>query len=438
MAQYELAVIGAGAAGIAAATYAARKGVRTCLVVKEAGALHNACIPSRKLLHAARTLKSAGEFGVDIEANTARLMNRCKEVGEQARDAALKAAVDSGVALMQGEASFLSPRDIKVGENVLTAASIIIATGSKARVPDVQGIVGAGYLLPETLFSLKRLPGTLAIIGGGPSGVELSQALARLGCKVTLFEKGHHILPAEDEESAAMLRKALEGEGVRVHDGTTVLQASRYGRLRSLVLQKEGRRSTLEFDELLACAGRLPAIDGLMLDKAGVRSYGGGILVDDRLTTSQRHIYAAGDVIGNGISGQGILAGFMGAGAAEHQGQVAVDNVIGGRRSVMPIPRVIHTDPVIAAMGIRDEHQGERKASVHAAFVKVYTTGGTVVGCSIVGESAPQLAQLFALAAQEGIAMHKVGMVAQPYPLGTALHSLTQDDRGALRRLFSR
>ena len=117
---------------------------------------------------------------------------------------------------------------------------------------------------------------------------------------------------------------------------------------------------------------------------------------------------------------------------------IVSDSVSGKPKGNRPERRSGRTDPVIAAMGIRDEHQGERKASVHAAFVKVYTTGGTVAGCSIVGESAPQLAQLFALAAQEGIAMHKVGMVAQPYPLGTALHSLTQDDRGALRRLFSR
>jgi pyruvate/2-oxoglutarate dehydrogenase complex dihydrolipoamide dehydrogenase (E3) component len=320
----------------------------------------------------------------------------------------------------------------------VSAHHIIIATGSKQRVPDVQGIVETGFLLPEAVFSLKKLPPNLAVIGGGPSGVELAQALARLGVKVTLFEKGHHILPNEDEESAALLRTGLEADGVRVHEGTNVVQASRYGRLRTLVLVKEGRRSTLEFDEILACAGRLPALDGLFVERAGVKSYGGGVIVDDRLQTSQRHIYAAGDVIGSGVGGQGAWGGFMGAGAAEHQGQLAVENILGGKKSVVPIPRLVNTQPIVAAIGVRDPRHGERKTTIPAAFVKVYTQGGAVVGCSVVGEHAPQLAQLFALAAQEGLGVHKIGQLAQPYPVGMALQALTQDERGALRRLFSR
>jgi pyruvate/2-oxoglutarate dehydrogenase complex dihydrolipoamide dehydrogenase (E3) component len=222
---------------------------------------------------------------------------------------------------------------------------------------------------------------------------------------------------------------------MRFQESTTVLQASRYGRVKTVTVQQEGRRTSLEFDEILACSGRLPDIEGLGLDKAGVKAYGGGVLVDSMLRTSQKHIFAAGDVVGKQ----------MAAGTAEHHAAVVVDNILGIKRSVdARLPRIVHTEPMLASVGLLEGGTETRRTviSSHAGqgHVKVLCESGAgeIQGCSIVGPHAAEFLQVFTLAMQEGIPLRKLGQMPRAYPLlSTSLAALGQDDRGALRKLFS-
>ena len=299
----DICVIGAGAAGLSVAAGAVQMGARVVLI--EAGemggdCLNSGCVPSKALLAAAhkahQTAQSA--FGVaghdpapDFAAAKDHLRSviaRIAPVDSQARFEGL------GVRVIRARARFRSPTTLTAGDHVITARRFVIATGSRPSVPSVPGLGDVPYLTNETLFDLSARPDHLIIIGGGPIGIEMAQAHRRLGSAVTVVEAAR-ALGRDDPEAVALVLARLRAEGVTIHEGAAVTAVSgQAGAVRVDTAQGQSVTGT----HLLIAIGRQPVVDGLGLDLAGVDHGPGGIAVDAGLRSSNRRIFAIGDVTG--------------------------------------------------------------------------------------------------------------------------------------------
>ncbi|HBY58595.1 MAG TPA: mercuric reductase, partial [Solibacterales bacterium] len=323
---YDLLVIGGGAAGLTAAGMAAGLGAKTALV--EAGKLGgdctwHGCVPSKSLLKAAyvaQAIRHADRFGLtptSVEHDFRRVMERVRAIREKVyEDADSPPNLEKlGVEVISGHARFLSSHVVEVsgegGARQVYASKIVIATGTSPRRIEIAGMDSVRVLTNETLFELDELPRRLLVIGGGPIGVEMAQAFSRLGSLVTVVSTSGRILPRDDAELSQMLLERLRAEGVRVLLNTEVLEFAG-----GVALTSTGER--IEAGTVLLAVGRVPNLTGLNFEAAGVRSGVRGIEVDQRCRTSARHIYAAGDVAGR----------HMFTHMAEQMARVAVTNAV--------------------------------------------------------------------------------------------------------------
>jgi len=307
MKQRDLIIIGGGAGGLVVASVAAQLGLSVTLIEKEqhlgGDCLHTGCVPSKTLIHTAKVaamMRRAGEYGLDAhnpEVDMARVSAHVQSVIAhiQQHDDPERFR-DYGCEVLLGQAAeFVSPHSVRVGGETLHGRRLVIATGSSPLVPPIPGLAEAGFLTNLDLFTLQQLPKRLLVLGGGPIGLEMAQAFARLGSEVTVVEAQPQLLPREEPELAAQLQQALAAEGIRIHTGTLAEGVE------SVETGKRVRCSggiSVQTDQILVALGRRANVDTLGLDAAGVQYSAQGISVDRRQRSSQHHIYACGDVCG--------------------------------------------------------------------------------------------------------------------------------------------
>ena len=448
----DLLVIGAGPAGLVAARGAAAAGARVALVESHhigGNCLHEGCIPSKTLIRSAQLtaeMRAAeyfgavapAEVGVDFPAAMARL--------RRVRDRILR--VDSpqrlraeGIELHTGRARFTGADSVDVGGTRLGFDKALIATGSRPQLPDIEGLAATGFLTNETVFELAALPPSLLVIGGGPLGCELAQAFARLGCRTVICHIEPLFLPKEERDAAQMVSDALARDGVEIHLNCNVVAVRREGGRKHVSMVTDGNPTSTVVDEILTGIGRVPAVQGLDLERAGV-DYDDlrGIHVDDFLRTRNRRIFAAGDVC--------LEQAYTNS--AEASARIVVHNALfGGRRrlSALTVPWCTHTDPPVAHVGLYVRQAREQGIAVKTytvpmhdvvraitdgaeeGFVKVHVREGTdrILGATIVGRSAGELINNISLAMVAGLGLRRLADVIHAYPtLGEAVRQAAQ------------
>lgn len=412
---HDILVIGGGSAGYAAARTAAAAGAR--VAIADQGPLGGLCIlrgcmPSKALLRSAAVaseMRRAEEFGllpVEVRANLGVMVERKNRlVAEFARDriAALK---DPRFSLYQAPASFVSPNEIRVGDLRVQARAIIIATGSVVREVSLPGLKEAGFLTSDTAMDLREQPSSMVILGGGSVATELGQFFARTGTRVCLIQRGRTLLSDQDEDVGRALEAALRSEGLEIWTESELLRVALDGSKRTVQFLHQGRPRTVTADMLLHALGRGPNVAGLNLGAAGVEHTGDGVTVGPDMRTSQRHIFAVGDV--NGLA--------QVVHQAIQQGEIAAYNATHPNLPPRRIDRrldteVVFTDPQVAVAGLSEgacrtggvaylaasypfaEHGKAMCLGAAHGFVKLlcHPRTGQLLGAHIVGPEAGEL-----------------------------------------------
>ncbi|MGE3194542.1 MAG: NAD(P)/FAD-dependent oxidoreductase [Microbacteriaceae bacterium] len=421
---WDLVVVGGGSAGLVASKTAAGFGARVLLVEKDrlgGDCLWTGCVPSKTLIAAAHD-RSSVLGPVDFAAT----MQRVHEAIHTIEPVDSREALESeGVAVADGSARFLSPRSLSVDGVETRFRQAVIATGTTPATPHFAGADGLQVLTSESFWELRELPAKLVILGGGAIGCELGQAMARLGSQVTIVQRGPRILPKEDVAASRIIHDALLADGVTILTGRTAVAASSPDRLSGTLTLDDGQ--TLSFDRLLAALGRTPSAAELNLPAAGVATDDAGFVrIDRALRTSNRRIWAAGDISG--------LPQFTHT--AGVNGSVAATNAILGlrrRAETRVIPRVTFTSPEVAAVGVQgagadpDRHHVVTQHHQHSdrAITESDTTGfaqivvdrrGKILGGTIVGPRAGETVGELTLAVHAGLSTSSVASAIHPYP----------------------
>lgn len=358
--EHDVIVIGGGSAGYAAARTAATAGARVAIV--DQGPLGGLCIlrgcmPSKAILRSAEVMALMGraaEFGLapvparaDLSAIVARKERLVREFAEY-RIGQLR---DPRFTLYEEPARFLSPQQLQVGARVLQAKHFIIATGSVVRHLPLPGLDQAGFITSDQALDLRQQPASMLVLGGGAVALELAQFFQRLGTRVTLIQRHHHVLSWTDEDLARPVEENLRAEGMEVYTGTQLHHFSRQDKLRTAHFSHCGQERSASAEVILQALGRRPNVDGLGLEAAGVRLEQGAVHVDQQMRTSQPHIFAVGDV--NGL--QEIVH------VAIHQGEVAGHNAARPSLPALKVDphqsslQVVFTDPQVASVGLTEK-----------------------------------------------------------------------------------
>jgi pyruvate/2-oxoglutarate dehydrogenase complex dihydrolipoamide dehydrogenase (E3) component len=436
----DICVIGAGPGGLAAAAAAAAMGVPVVLIEKGrmGGQTLTDAVPARALLAAAEhanALRAGVAFGVksvrtgiDFAAVNAHLRGAVEAVAPLM---SRERFTGLGVRVIAGTARFTDAATVAVGDLRIKARRFIIATGSSPRMPPIPGLGDTPYLVPQTAFDLPDCPRHLIIVGAGPTGLELAQAFRRLGSDVTVLE-GETPLRREDPECTAVVLDALEREGVRLRTGIRILQVRRLPARVQIVIGTSGPdtaiEETIEGTHLLLAAGREPNVDDLDLDAARIRHDRNGIRVDKRLRTTNKKVYAIGDVIGGARSTH----------LASHHAGLVVRNAL-FRHPIAVEHRaaasVTFTDPELARIGLTEnearaaagairilrwpysENDRATATGATAGHIKVLTDGrGQILGATIVGAQASENIALWALAIGQRLPIGAMAGLIAPYP----------------------
>jgi pyruvate/2-oxoglutarate dehydrogenase complex dihydrolipoamide dehydrogenase (E3) component len=435
---YNLVVIGAGAAGLVTAAGAAGLGARVALVERYllgGDCLNVGCVPSKALVRAARAAQDAGAFGIEVPPGTTvdfpRVMERLRRLrAEISANDSVSRFRALGVDVFLGDGRFTGKDSVQVDGKALRFVNAVIATGARARVPDVPGLAEAGYFTNESIFTLTELPRRLAVVGGGPIGCELAQAFGRLGSAVTIIHSHTHLVPKEDRAAADCVRAALESEGVRLYLDAKLQRVERRGAERVLTVEGVTGLSEVVADAILIGAGRSPNVHGMGLETVGVQYQARGVTVDDRLRTTNPRIYAAGD----------ICSSYQFTHAADAMARIVIQNALfpgWTSFSSLTIPRCTYTDPEVAAVGLterdaaaagvaidsfRQPLSGVDRAVIDgetAGFAVVHVAAGTdrIVGGTVVARHAGEMISALTQAMVTGAGLKAFGRTVHPYPI---------------------
>ena len=440
--RYDLVVIGAGTAGLVTAAGAAGLGAKVALVERHlmgGDCLNVGCVPSKALLRSARAAadaRDASRFGVEtspeaVRINFGQVMERLRAVraGISEHDSAQRFRT-LGIDVFLGEAHFLDRHSAGVGEKTLRFKRAVIATGGRPARPSVEGLVEAGFLTNESVFSLTELPPRLAVIGGGPIGCELAQAFARLGSRVTILHRRSHLLDREDADAAQLLQRQFAREGIETVFNAELLRVGRSDRGKRLEFKSNTGATEATVDEILVAAGRVPTVEGLNLEAAGV-SYDPrhGIQINDLLQTTNPHIYGAGDV----------CLKWKFTHAADAAARLVIQNALflGRKRvSALTMPWCTYTDPEVAHVGLSAEEAKQRDADIETytqsmakvdravtdgeedGFVRIHVERGSkrILGGTIVARHAGEMIGEISVAMAAGLKLTQLSNVIHPYP----------------------
>ncbi|MBW2406098.1 MAG: FAD-dependent oxidoreductase [Deltaproteobacteria bacterium] len=357
---YDIGVIGGGAAGLTVTSGSAQLGAKTLLIEKEkelgGDCLHFGCVPSKTLIktaHVYHMMKTAEKYGlpnVDVPSvDFKTISNRIKSVIDviQRHDSEERFC-NLGAKVEFGEPVFVDEHSVRLNGKTVSAKSWVIATGSSPFVPPIEGLDTIDYITNKEIFYLDSLPKSMIIFGGGPIGSEMGQAFNRLGTKVYIVDRSDQILGKEDKDMADTVKQVMESEGVVFHLNTSIEAVKNIDRVKEVILKdKEGRTIRLNADAILVAVGRTPNIHGLGLDDIGIKLNRTGIEVDRRLRTNHKHIYAAGDVNG----------GYQFTHAAGYEGGIVVSNAIfrlPRKTDYTYLPWCTYTDPELASIGMNE------------------------------------------------------------------------------------
>lgn len=354
---YDLIILGSGSAAFAAAIKASELGARVAMTENNiiGGTCVNVgCIPSKNLIQAAELYYSPTHTaypGLRMRSGKLDFAALIRQKDRLVRKLRQKKYVDiangdNNITILKGRARFESKNRVRVGDQVAEAPKFLIATGSRACIPNFPGMDQVRYLTSTEAFELKKLPKSMVIIGGGVIGLELGQMFHRFGTKVTVLQRSGHVLSGFDEEVAASLQDILVKEGIAIYTGAVVTQVVQKAGKVEVKATAQGKSRRFTADELLVACGRVPNSDNIGLDDAGVEvDEKGYIEVNDEMRTNAEHIWAAGDVTGPP------LATPLGA----REGVIAAGNMFSGNHIKMDysaVPRAVFTDPEFASVGL--------------------------------------------------------------------------------------
>jgi len=438
---YNLVVIGGGTAGLISAAGAAGLGAKVALIERHllgGDCLNVGCVPSKAVIRASRALhdaRNSAEFGIQggphLDFDFGSTMERMRRLRADisGHDSARRFRDELGVDVFIGQGSFSGPDTVLVAGKTLRFKKAAVCTGARAAAPPIPGLEEAGYLTNETLFSLTELPPRMAVIGGGPIGCEMAQAFARFGSRVSLIELGPHILGREDGDAAAILHDAFVREGIDLQLGVKIIAVETSGSDKILHLERNGEQTNITVDAILVGIGRVPNLDGLGLEKGGIKFDHSGVEVSDTLQTSNPNVYAAGD----------ICFPFKFTHTADALARILIANALFmGRQkaSALTIPWCTYTDPEIAHVGMYEGDAKEKGLEVTtltvplfdidravldgetAGFARVHLRTGTdkILGATIVARHAGEMINEFSLAITNGLGISAIGKTIHPYP----------------------
>ena len=432
--EYDLLAIGGGTAGLVSTAGAAYLGVSSALVEKAdlgGDCLWTGCVPSKALIASARlahAMRNAHELGLESTSPAhafSLVMARMRKArGVVAHHDDPQRFRDMGVTVEFGTGHFVSRDTVEVeGVGHLRSKRIVLATGALPVAPPIPGLAEAGYLNHHTLFETNELASRIAVLGAGPIGLEMAQVFARLGSSVTVIEMAPRILPRDDAELAGHLQSIMEAEGIEFRLGVRAERVELEDGSK-VVITDAGERVAV--GELLVATGRKPNIDGLELERAGVELRNGGVLVDDRLRTSNRGIWAAGDVTG----------GMQFTHVADYMAKTVLRNALipgSTRVNYDTVPTVTHTDPELAHVGLTHEDAQARGGSTFSypfddldraivdsephGLVKITADKkGRILAASILGSHAGELLMPLVLAKKNGLTLNDIAGTIFPYP----------------------
>lgn len=438
----DLCVIGAGSGGLSIAAGASQMGASVALIERDrmgGDCLNVGCVPSKALIAAAgaaETARGAARFGVRLgppEIDYAAVHDHVHGViAAIAPHDSVERFEALGVTVIQEHGRFTGPRTVVAGDCEIEARRFVIATGSRPAAPPIPGLEDVPYLTNETVFERTSLPSPLIVIGGGPIGLELAQAHRRLGADVTVLEM-FTALGKDDPELAAIVTERLRREGVDLREGVGVARVSATADGVAVEIEDEGRTESLTAAHLLVAAGRRPNIDDLGLEAAGVERNRAGVVVDDRLRTTNRRVFAAGDAVGK----------YQFTHVAGYHAGIIIRNALfrmPAKVDDRAVPWVTYTDPELAHVGMTEAVALERVRDVRVlrfpfaendraraeratdGFVKVIVSKkGAVLGASIAGAHAGELIQTWILPVAKAMNIKQVAGLIMPYPtLGEA------------------
>ncbi|MEO6024273.1 MAG: mercuric reductase [Burkholderiales bacterium] len=455
--EFDICVIGAGAAGLVTAAGGATLGAKVALVEKHPGGmggdcLHYGCVPSKTLLRSAKVahlMRTADRFGISPvtpHIEIGKVMRRVADViaGIQPNDSPERFR-GLGVDVIFGEGKFIDPATFSVAGRKLTARNFVIATGSRPDVPPIPGLSEAPFLTNETVFKLNETVASMIVIGAGPIGCEMAQAFARLGTKVTVVDLSPTLLPREDADLAAVVRRQMEADGIVFHLGVTPTKAETHaGGIALFIKITDGQEIKLEASHLLVAAGRKANIEGLGLEAASVQVEKGRVVSDATLRTTNKNIYVCGDVAGS----------YQFTHMAEHHAGVVLRNILNplpikfAKAETRIIPWCTFTDPELARVGISETEAKQqdlpyrvykfpfeamdraRAEGETEGFAKIITSPkGVILGAAIAGPHAGELIHEYVLAIAKRMNTNDLSGIIHVYPTLAQINRRVADQR---------
>lgn len=443
---YDIGIIGGGAAGLTVAAGASQLGVKTLLIEKEprlgGDCLHFGCVPSKALIKTASVyhkMRMAEHYGlpkvdlppVDFKQVAARIQGVVDAIqvhDSEERFCGLGAKVEFG------EVSFIDEHQVEYCGKRVTANQWVLATGSEPTGLPIPGLEETGYWTNKDVFTLEELPKSLIVVGGGPIGCEMAQSFARLGSEVRILQRNCQILTAEDEDMAEIVQDVLKAEGIGLDLCANTQQVRRVNGMVEVEYESHGEMHVIKAEQILVAAGRMPSVNELMLENAGVDYDNRGVKVDDRLRTSQKNIFAAGDVTGK----------YQFSHAAGYEGGIVISN------AVFKLPRKVdytwlpwctYTEPELASVGMNERAATEagleyvvweEDFEVNDRAQAEGTPGGKIklvldkrekpLGVQIVGAHAGELVSEWVAVLNGKVGLSTMASAIHPYPTMSELN----------------
>lgn len=447
----QIIVVGGGAGGLSVASVLSRLGFKVTLVEKNnnlgGDCLHYGCVPSKAFITAAKaayTAHNSRQFGINCEVSVeykkvlAYVQNIIDHIQKHDDPVRFRSY---GVEVMFGNAHFVGEHMLSVDNKLIPAEKFVIATGSSPSIPKIKGLDRINYYTNETILSLEEQPKKLIIIGGGPIGLEYAQAFARLGTKVTVLEALPELMPFLDRQQTNVLKEILQSQGVEFHVGVDINKVSKKDSIEIDISYEtdnttitDTKKETLLCDAVFVATGRKPQIEFLGLDLIGIDYNEKGIIVDDYLRTSRKHIYAVGDVVDSPYKFTHM---------AEHHAGVVISNIaykLFRKVNHKVVPRVTYTDPEWAQVGLTEKMANDRNIShqiidyqltgLDRAVISSQTRGSVklvvkrnkILGASILSPHAGELIHEIALAMNNNLSLRQITDTIHAYPAWSQMH----------------
>ena len=433
----DICVIGAGSGGLSVAAGAAQMGASTALVEKHkmgGDCLNYGCVPSKALLaagHAAQAVRDSTRFGIQAE------LTGIDPAGVYGHVHGTIAAIEPndsiarfeslGVHVIEAAGRLAGRQEVIAGDTHIQARRIVIATGSRAFVPSITGLEATPYLTNETIFDLTEIPKHLIIIGGGPIGIEMAQAHKQLGAQVSVLEM-FEMMSKDDPDLVDVVRSQITKEGVDLFEEVKIVSVEKTENGVRIIFSKNGKDQAIDGSHLLVAVGRRPNVEGLELEKGEIKYSAKGIEVDDRLRTSNKKVFAIGDVAG----------GYQFTHVAGYHAGVVIKNALfrlPAKADHRFVPWVTYTSPELAQVGLSEQQAKKKHGEIRVlrwpyadndraqaeaiteGLIKVVTTKkGKILGCGIAGRQAGELIQPWVLALSKGMKIDDIAQMIAPYP----------------------